>query len=74
MSKTHKIRFRRNTKLTVFAPKGHCMNGGTIKVRKGDEMRVRLKPYVVDGIEVCDLYLGDDTEAVGVPYANFVFV
>jgi hypothetical protein len=49
-----------------------------VRIRKGDRLRVQIKPYVVeteDGpVEVADLFFGDGTTTRMVPFNSFLFV
>jgi hypothetical protein len=49
-----------------------------VRIRKGDRLRVQIKPYVVeteDGpVEVADLFFEDSTPTRMVPFNSFSFV
>ncbi len=76
MNKRHRIRFRKDVELVIYTPqnRGKATNR-TMFVEKGDILHAHIRPYTTDeGVEMCDLFLPDGSEAVGVPFRAFRFV
>ncbi len=72
----HKIRF--NDDLTVDLEVSPKQPLERLRLRKGQQVRAQLKPYVLetpDGpVEVADLYLADGTTTRSVPFEHFSLV